>query len=308
MIKKKIINYNKELASLWDEIYNDKSKRNSFGTLLIPTPFPTLKRKKFLCVGLNPSFDTSWWYNSIKADNKFQSHIPDINKERIIKLLSKKITDQKQLKQEIKKAIDTKKEKIISNFFKFNGKEAFLNNLSLYKSLERLGLKGHGYFKKFEKLAKILYKSKSKYIHIDLFSFKICSSKELIKYIQNDPTFFEDQLKIFKKVLNVIQPEIILVANADASKIFKLMYFDDKSEDFLKDFHKHFKHEKYMRKKGNLYNKEFSYYNINSDCKVFFSGMLTQQRALDLDSFDRLCHVMKKYMNKLKDINRKNIA
>lgn len=286
--------FNIELAEIWDELYKDTKRKSQLGELLIPTPYPEIKKTRFLCIGMNPSFSTDWWYDKIKSDSHHQGLLDDIDKTTIEAAIVEMFSTKKQINNEVRKEISRQKAETINKLYKFQGKDSFVKKLPLYKSLESIGVGKHSYFKKFDTLATALYGTTNDYMHLDLFNFKCTSSYILLRHINAVPSFFERQLGVFRKVVKEIQPDIILVANADASKIFKLMFFDNKSTNFLHKFKDGFKHNSYLDKGRNLYDPNFGFYHFQDGCKVFFSGMLSQQRALDLDSFDRLKLVLKR--------------
>lgn len=95
--------------------------------------------------------------------------------------------------------------------------------------------------------------------------------------------------------------KIFLIANADASRIFKKLFFDTKDDEnennekeltnFLKNIRSNSQeNHRFFRERGKVaYNDQYGYYYFDGDDrKFFFSGMLTQSRALDNDSYDRL--------------------
>lgn len=295
-------NFNEQIADIWEKLYTS-DKKKLFEPFLVPTPYPEVKQYNFLCIGLNPSFDVTWWYDIIKS-SKYRNKINDVDEKQIKKKVERFSGDKKQYNKKFQEAINNAKQDLLIEFFKYQSKNKYLLNIEMFRELECISSNTHAYFSKFKDLAKKFYKSEGAFIHLDLFCFKQTSSKKLLDYIKIAPYFFEGQLKIFREILCKINPKVILVANANASRIFKLVFFDNKSEDFLDKISKLYKHHEFMHKEKKslyekstqLYNEEQGYYNYSKHCKVFFSGMLTQQRALDLDSYDRLVLVMGKHI------------
>ena len=103
---------NKQLIKLWED------KKNSFKDVipnfLIPAPFPKIQNAKrdLLIIGLNPSFNTDYWYKIFK-----------VKKDHINKLIED--VDENLDKDEKK----SKKKNIITSFFKYQSVDHFNNNL-----------------------------------------------------------------------------------------------------------------------------------------------------------------------------------
>lgn len=132
------------------------------------------------------------------------------------------------------------------------------------------------YFKKFKEIAKYL---NLEWEHIDLFFYRQTSQKDFKKFIcsnkkQTELTDFgKKQLEISLSMIESIRPKIILVANADASRIIK-ENLKINSDDFDK----------------------LGFNTIKIDghkVPIFFSSMISGQRALDNNSFERLKWHMK---------------
>jgi len=153
-------------------------------------------------------------------------------------------------------------------------KYLFSNNLNKEEEIEREKkakeeLEYRGYFRGFEEIKK---ECKIDWEHVDLFFYRNTSQKELIKIIEYKEKimneFGEDQLKISLELIKMADPKIIVVSNAMASHILKKWLKID-SSDFEKN------------------GFDFAIIN-NKRVPIFFSGMLTEQRALDKGSFRRL--------------------
>ena len=124
-----------------------------------------------------------------------------------------------------------------------------------------------------------------RYECIDLFYERKTSQKKILAISKNNSVelsdFGEKQFEITKKVIEKINPKIIVVINALASKIFRNKYniadndFDDEIGTYKKK----------------IFNDQ--------ETIIFFSGMLSGQHALDNESFNRLkWHI--KYVKKIK--------
>ena len=125
-----------------------------------------------------------------------------------------------------------------------------------------------------------------RYECIDLFYERKTSQKKILAISKNNSVelsdFGEKQFEITKKVIEKINPKIIVVINALASKIFRNKYnitdndFDDEIGTYKK---KIFNDQKTI---------------------IFFSGMISGQYPLDNGSFNRLkWHIKHVKKNKL---------
>ena len=135
----------------------------------------------------------------------------------------------------------------------------------------------HPYFAKCREISK---ETGINWEHMDLFFEKETNQKNVIHdYIEKESfnsknikldKFAERQLEISMLAIEAIEPKIIVVINALASKILKQQYKEDKLSKLDED-------------KG-FYTVKLN----NKDIPIFFSGMLTGQRALDDGSYERL--------------------
>ena len=124
-----------------------------------------------------------------------------------------------------------------------------------------------------------------RYECIDLFYERKTSQKKILAISKNNSVelsdFGEKQFEITKKVIEKINPKIIVVINALASKIFRNIY-NIADNDFDAEIGTY---------KKTIFNDQ--------ETIIFFSGMLSGQHALDNESFNRLkWHI--KYVKKIK--------
>ncbi len=146
-------------------------------------------------------------------------------------------------------------------------------------ALDKTAKEKSSYFLKFKDISKYIGCS---WDHADLFFVRETSQTKLKQIIfSNEKTlelnqFGKDQLDLSKKLLRQSDPKLIVVANALASRIFK--------EEFQATF---------CDDKG-CYFVEIN----NMTIPVFLTSMLTQQRALDIFSYERLKWHIKKIVNK----------
>lgn len=110
--------------------------------------------------------------------------------------------------------------------------------------------------------------------HIDLFFERVTDQNHLNERIFKDrrrsvlTEFAEEQLKLSLKLIEDVEPKVIVVINVEASKILQekwkgWLWFDEKIGTYLVQLNGH-------------------------RVPVFFSSMLSGQRALDKGSFERL--------------------
>lgn len=141
----------------------------------------------------------------------------------------------------------------------------------------------HPYFKKFEDLAQ---KCEMDWTHLDLLFFRETNQNYIQEILgtENGKNFIWEQLQISNNLIRKSNPKIIVVCNTQA-------------RTFLgKD------------KQGNK--NEWLNYNFKFDdnlgtylwdgIPVFFSGMLSGQRALDIGSYERLKWHIKQVKSQLK--------
>jgi len=134
--------------------------------------------------------------------------------------------------------------------------------------LEELAILKYQYFKKMKNLAEGFNLA---FAHIDLFNVRLTSQKEFKTKIYNGSEindFGASQLSIAYEIIQDLSPIAIVVANALASNILKdVDVFKTESSDSLGCDHLEYSGRK---------------------VPVFFSSMLSGQRALDNFSFQRL--------------------
>lgn len=140
----------------------------------------------------------------------------------------------------------------------------------------------HPYFVKPKKLNEDI--GIGRFSHVDMFSVRT-RHQNVVQAIVNDPDsreFVEEQLGLFRKIVNGVSPRAILVGNALASNLIRtgraLGALDD--DDVLGVA---------MCKIG------------DKRVPVFYSGMLSGAHAVDNGSFDRLIWHIKYVLNRLSE-------
>jgi hypothetical protein len=140
----------------------------------------------------------------------------------------------------------------------------------------------HKYFKKFIEISSEVGLNWS---HQDLLFLRETNQKEVKSLGENNlgHVFYDEQLKISKKIIETTKPKIIVVNNTYARDLLHSQSFTTPKYDFEFD-------EKIGTER--IVNNE-----ILNGVPIFFTSMLTGQRALDLGSYKRLIwhikHVMK---------------
>lgn len=164
-------------------------------------------------------------------------------------------------------------EKLVKNSILFVGLNPSYDNYDYginYYNLTQEDNKAKHYNGKFEKISKEI---DHHWTHHDLFFFRNTKQdyfEGTLWKTEEGRNFLDEQVKLSMKIIEVACPKIIVVTNALARQ-----YFDW----FLKDY---------------TFSEDIGTYVINREgsslnqVPIFFSGMLSGQRALDLGSFERL--------------------
>lgn len=140
-------------------------------------------------------------------------------------------------------------------------------------ALDKCIIEKHSYYKPLQRISEFL---KLKMEAIDLFVFRKTKQLDIKNYIKfvNDKiemdSFFTEQVNIALDLINNMNPRLIVVVNAFASDIIKSVW-----KEWITDF---------SRDKGHHFFK----LSTDKEIPVFFSGMLSGQRALDKYSRERL--------------------
>lgn len=173
--------------------------------------------------------------------------------------------------------------KIIENALMFvgiNPSYSDINNENecFFYELEQQG-KGHKYFKKFKEISKEI---NMPWAHIDLLFLKERKQEKIEKLYseKNGTEFIFEQLKISKKILESAKPKIIVVNNTLSRKYLGFEKDIEKSKDIWIGLDFSFDDEIGTHRIRNNESLE--------DVPVFFTSMLTGQRALDKGSLERL--------------------
>jgi len=232
--------FNSRIFSIWEEHYETVeklSKQLEHTEILAPVVYSKILKQSVLFIGMNPSFTPSYF----------------------------------------EKEFD-----VIQDAWKFFSFETRKQNTQKWIEIEKKVKENHSYFNKFPTIVDYLNARNSRNLswgHIDLLSMKHTRQNEFLKNIGlqtiDDVTkikdeeirkFVTDPLNAAQEFILEIEPTIIIVANAKASRLFK-KYFNPK----------------WINENG-CYLTEIGTRRI----QTHLTGMLTGQRALDNESFKSL--------------------
>jgi hypothetical protein len=161
--------------------------------------------------------------------------------------------------------------KKVKGFYSWQKDKITNDYLKQLDEIDRLFVEHHFYFTKVKKIAN---DCKLNLLITDLFCMRETSQKNTKKTIFKNgrdgelTDFAEQQVKIFLDIVRVSRPRIILVGNALASDI--IIRYLKPDPKFNNDF------GTYLWRIG------------DNEIPIFFSGMLSGQRALDNHSMKRL--------------------
>jgi len=214
---------NKAIFQLWKD-YNISD--------LVPQFYGNLNSNSLLIVGLNPSFSIKGFHSFLKG-TEYDKHLTELEEFYSFNRISKSI---------------------------FLETDSFNLAIRDFIEIENISKRKYSYYTKAYGLAKQLG---VKYEYIDLFFMRDTKQKKIENLYKNGDECVKLQIELSKRLLQLLQPNIILVANAFASKVF--------SENY------HL-----------IWDDAIGTYRLDSCTPVFLSSMLTGQRALDRGSFERL--------------------
>lgn len=236
---------NNRIWNLWTSYRN----LNHISLDRTPLFFHNLKKNCLLFIGLNPSFSPKG-SRRIFANTKYESwDLP--------KFFQWKNMEGEELSSYIKECID----------------------------IDGISREKYSYHKIFVAIAKELGREK-KFEHIDLFFFREEDQKKAIPLIypkEKLTPFAKDQLQISLGLIDCINPELILVANALASRII------------LGQLEKELNWEESLG--------TYTLLVKGKKVPIFFSGMLGGQRPMDKGSLKRLKWHMKYALEHMKQID-----
>ena len=242
--------YNKKIFSIWknNASWPTNITDKDIEMIRIPSQYPPMQNGGLLIVGLNPSYDPNI-IKKIFPDRKLSK----MRIKEIYSWLDFKSWDEFNIQIE-----DIKEEHE-------NAKKYYSTYFELSKTLsENIGFEG-------------------KYNHIDLFNIRITNSKKLPLFICNKKRYNSGlnnfglaQINLIPEAIEALDPHIILVENAEASRLFKTYlgrFLVSNEIDSTLGYH--------------------TYSIKDRKVPIFFSSMLSNG-ALDEHSRERLIWHMKK--------------
>lgn len=255
---------NSSLINIWDRyITKFKDPFNNPGIFLSPIFFNKKynpQKCQLLIIGLNPSYSSSGWKGML---NKYREFNPGLKKTS------------RTLKNLINNSNEDSFDKLLDEYFMYknlSNKKREIANLETYAG------ENHDYFSKMKQLAEHIFESDNPpWLHLDLFYYRKTSQNDLKELIKQNYNFFAEQINLTRSIINWLEPKVILVSNAFAGESFRGL-FADSDEDFFIKY---------------PFNEDRGTHFLDGDIPVFFSGMLSGQRALDLGSYERLKWHMK---------------
>ncbi len=207
-------------------------KNSGLKNQLVPLLYNDLKENCILFIGSNPSFSEKG-FRTILKETKFEFILKDLKKFYAFKQLS-----------EIK--------------------------INEFLEIQNLAKENHPYFKKINDFANKL--NLGEWEHIDLLFIRETKQKAIEKLLKtnNDKiNFIDKQIKLSLQIIEKLNPKLIVVCNAFASKIIQ-----EKLSNNIKF-------------ENNIGTHTLKLNNGNK-IPLFFSGMLSGQRALDNGTTERL--------------------
>lgn len=240
---------NEAIINIWEKRFKEGFKGDvlRYPPILHQYPNPC----HLLFIGLNPSFSKTGWDTILKSFND----------------------------QEILKELN---ETNIEEYFEYKNKEDFKSKENTIKKLDIQAGISHQYFENFKLLARKIFNGQDgNHHHLDLYQYRRTKSVDLQNIISSNEDFFNKQARITKSLIETIKPDILLVANATASREFKKLFN-------IRDEH---------------FNDQIGTYEINicgKDVVVFLSGMLSYGGTA-VEAFKRLeWHIKAVHENRLK--------
>lgn len=152
----------------------------------------------------------------------------------------------------------------------------------------------YSYFKKFVDITNKINDNrknseKLKWSHMDLLFHRETKQHyiDILKKQENGTEFISHQLSITKRILHKVKPKVIVVSNTKARDFLK-------SKNDMMSIGLDFKFDEELGTEVIINNSELE------NTPVFFTSMLTGQRALDNGSYKRLIWHINYVLNKIK--------
>ncbi len=174
----------------------------------------------------------------------------------------------------------------------YTDKGCFTCDIAKAVEVQEWFVRNYSYFRKFKGVSNACGLS-GLWQHIDLFPVRCTSLAELKKLLRvgskkEESAFVSDSVELAKNIIRLIEPDIILVENAFAAMTLRLRY-PELFPDLVK-----------IDLESGCHIGRLDVSGVCRSVPVFYSSMLTGQRALDVGSLVRLQWCMAKSRNHIK--------
>jgi hypothetical protein len=157
--------------------------------------------------------------------------------------------------------------------------------------------KDNEYQKFFRKFEQISEETRLNWSHLDMLAMRETDQKKVGSLLTNETgkQFIKEQIEVSKEILEQCKPKVIVVANTLARQFLGKTYDEKQDANVLSLWYK-FKFNEIIGT-DLIINSE----NLKN-VPVFFTSMLSGQRALDKGSYERLVWHIKFALEKLNKI------
>jgi len=264
-----ISSYRREILNLWK---NKKFKRLcKFYPMLYDKNQLRVGRCRILFIGLNPSYSLSGFQTILKKLYEDTGYTLDKKTRQTVMNYFKHNISKEKCKHKV------------NVLHKWNGRVKSTQE-KIMIALQNAAIRYYSYFELFKQLSSDLNVLEKEIAFIDLFNIRETKAKEIKNEFHKakNKYFFQKQLELTIDLINIIEPQIIIVANAFASHIIT-----EKSKISLVEFSVNYDEQNPHKSTMKL--------RSGKSIPIFFSSMLGGQRAMDVFSRDRLLWVAKNY-------------
>ena len=148
------------------------------------------------------------------------------------------------------------------------------------------------YYKEMAEFAKKCLDDKDGFSELDLFGIVQGNQSVVREDFLENPDYYKEMFELFLKYLVLTQPKVIIVANAFACRV---LCRDTDLKLCEPEYDNFYKNAKYSL----VTNDQFGGYTFSTKgfkTQLYFSSMLSGQRALDNGSKDNLSWMVKNYL------------
>lgn len=211
----------------------------------------------FSTTSINREIKDLW--DTHQPDTRAPLFYPDLEKNALLFIGMNPSFSSKGFKQNLK---DTEfrnwSQEDIEEFYKWNNITE--SRIKKFIEFEALSRTNHSYFRRFREISDQVG---IKWTHIDLVLIRNTAQKEVETLFGQNDKGLDAQIQICIQLLQLLDPKIVVVENAFVRKVL-------------------------MKKLNFQWNESIGTYLLKNSIPVFFTSMLTGQRALDLGSLERL--------------------